>query len=434
MPFHPIPGTDQRYALISFDEKGRERSDDPDGGVFSRAVHAHVVQTQPSHVFVFVHGWKGDVPAAVDQYNRWIGALWKSDAERTAMGASFRPLFVGLHWPSQPWGEETFGSGIASFATAGAEAIEAVLEAAVAHFGGDAAVRAPLETIFRAFADDPAARVVPDDALAAYEQLAQAIGFSAGRDADAPPEEDGAALDPQAAIRAERIASAGESFGLASTFRNGILAGLRQASFWMMKRRARTVGEQGMHAFIGAVQQSSQPHIHLMGHSFGCIVVSSILGGPNGSGALPRPVDSAALVQGALSLWSFADKIPGADKPGYFRHVIGKRAVTGPIVTTQSNHDLAVSTAFPAAVGLINEFDFGTELPRFGGIGTWGIQGTAVAEKKQMLDAGDYGFAPGRVYNVDGSSFISGHSAIDGPQVARMQWQAVLAARAQSGV
>jgi hypothetical protein len=79
----------------------------------------------------------------------------------------------------------------------------------------------------------------------------------------------------------------------------------------------------------------------------------------------------------------------------------------------------------------VNEFDFGTELPKFGGVGTWGVQGTSIAEKRTMLDTGDYGFAPGRVYNIDGSRFISGHSAIDGPEVARMHWQAVLVGRGQ---
>jgi hypothetical protein len=309
--------------------------------------------------------------------------------------------------------------------------LEPLIEKAVEHFGGSAAVRAPLDVIFQAFAREPGTRVLPDDVIAAYQQLGAAIGFDAGADADAAPDQEGVPLDPQAAVRAERIASAGTSFGLGSTLRNGILAGLRQASFWLMKHRARTVGEQGMHQFIAQLQGSTSSHIHLMGHSFGCIVVSSILGGPGGNTALPRPIESAALIQGALSLWSFADRIPGGDKPGYFRRVIGGRTVSGPIVTTQSSHDAAVGTAYPAAVGLVNEFDFGTELPKFGGVGTWGIQGTSVAEKRPMLASGDYAFQPGRVYNIDGSRFISGHSAIDGPEVAHMQWQAVLAARGQ---
>jgi hypothetical protein len=289
-----------------------------------------------------------------------------------------------------------------------------------------------LQVIFDAFQENPGARILPDEVVAAYHDLAAAIGFSAGSDADAAPDEDGAPLDPQAAVRAERMASVAESFGLASTFRNGILAGLRQASFWLMKHRARTVGEQGMHQFVAEVQRASNAQIHLMGHSFGCIVVSSILGGPGGTGALPRPVASAVLVQGALSLWSYAEKIPKSDRPGYFRHVLKKAAVSGPIVSTQSTHDAAVGAAFPAAVGLVNEYDFGTELPRFGGIGSWGIQGTAIAEPRPMLDEhGAYDFKPGRVYNMDGSKFIAGHSVIDGPQVAHLLWQVVAAADEQ---
>src|SRR5689334_8298933 len=106
MPFQTIPGLDVRYALINFDKDGAERTDDPQGGRFSEALKTHVAQERPSHIFLFSHGWKGDVPSAIDQYNRWIGAMWKLDADRAAMGTDFRPLFIGLHWPSQPWGEE----------------------------------------------------------------------------------------------------------------------------------------------------------------------------------------------------------------------------------------------------------------------------------------------------------------------------------------
>jgi hypothetical protein len=198
-----------------------------------------------------------------------------------------------------------------------------------------------------------------------------------------------------------------------------------------MKHRARTIGEQGMYQCVSDLERASNAQIHLMGHSFGCVVVSSILGGTGGATALPRPVTSAVLVQGAMSLWAYADEIPGADKPGYFRRVLNG-SVSGPIVTTQSSQDTAVGVAYPAAVGLVNEFDFGTELPRFGGLGTWGIQGTALAEKQTMLDEkGVYTFKPGRIYNLESSRFIPNHSGIDGPQVAHAQWQAVIAARGQ---
>jgi len=430
MPFQKIPTLGVEYALILFDDRGRERTDDPEGGVFSRVLVDKARGEKPSHIFLFSHGWKGDIPSAIDQYNRWIGAMWKLEADRQAMGADFRPLFIGLHWPSQPWGEESLAAQ--TFGTDGAPVVRALLEAAVDHFGGGGKVRAPLEVIFRAFEQNPAAKVVPDEVVAAYAELADAIGFSAGDGGGGAPDEDGAPLDPQAAVRAERLASAGESFGTGSTIKNGILAGLRQVSFWLMKHRARTVGEQGMHSFVNDLQRACDANIHLMGHSFGCIVVSSILGGPGGNGALSRPVNSAVLVQGAMSLWSYAEDIPESDKPGYFRQILAKQTVSGPIVTTQSVNDKAVGIAFPAAVGLVGEVDFAAKLPKFGGIGAWGIQGTPNAEPKDMLDErGEYRFEPGRIYNLNGSRFIADHSAIDGPQVAHTLWQAVGAARGQ---
>lgn len=431
MPYQTIEAVDLRYGLINFNDKGIERTDDPEGGVFSRTLLEQAKREKPTDIFLYSHGWKGDIPSAIDQYNRWIGAMWKLTADRTAMGDDFRPMFIGLHWPSQPWGEETVAAAAGtSFGTEEAPVVGALLDAAVQHFGGTEEVRKPLEVIFHAFEENPAARVLPEEVVAAYEELAGAIGFSAGGGPDAPPDMEGAPLDPQAAVRAERMANAGQSFGLFGTIKQGILAGLRQTSFWLMKHRARTVGEQGMHKFVAQLQQASDAKIHLMGHSFGCIVVSSILGGPDGKGKLPRPVESAVLVQGAVSLWSYADSIPDANGPGYFRNVLQSGAVKGPIVTTQSVNDSAVGLAYPAAVGLVGEVAFGENvpLPKFGGVGTWGIQGTTVSEKGKLLAETDaYSFQPGRIYNLDGSPFIPGHSGIDGPQVAHCLWQAALA-------
>ena len=78
-----------------------------------------------------------------------------------------------------------------------------------------------------------------------------------------------------------------------------------------------------------------------MGHSFGGVVVSAMLNGPGGvSGA--RPVDSLALVQGALSLWSYCDDIPAAPgSPGYFRAVLAG----GRNFEVTSSHDLSPQPA-----------------------------------------------------------------------------------------
>ena len=78
--------------------------------------------------------------------------------------------------------------------------------------------------------------------------------------------------------------------------------------------------------------------------------------------------------------------------------------------------------------------NFADKLPKYGGIGSFGIQGTTVAVDRDMLDKeGDYGFASGKVYNLESSKYIAkkegasgAHSDIAVPQVAHAIWQAAL--------
>lgn len=437
MPFQKIPDLDLTYALISFDAAGNERTDDSEGGVFSPTVLARAKQDKPTDIFFFIHGWKGDFEGAVDQYNRWIGAMWRLEADRAARGASFRPMFIGLHWPSQPWGDEkladppppaSFDVVSASVAEpAGAPDVNQMFEDAVKTFGDDPAVRAALKVIFDTYAADPNSFIVPDHALTAYQDLAAAIGFSAGGGPEAAPDQEGVALDPQQAVNAHRIAEAASSFGIFDTVKKGILGGLGQLSFWTMKKRGRTNGEGGMHTFVKDLMNAIDSRIHFMGHSFGCVVVSSILGGPGGKGGLPRPVNSAVLVQGAVSLWSWGDKVKNFNTPGYYHPVLTNKAVSGPVVTTRSANDKAVGLAYPAAVALVGQAAFVPALPLFGGLGSYGIQGTSIAQSTPMLDAGGkYNFQPGVIYNLEGSAFIPSHTGIDGPQVAHAIWEAAL--------
>ena len=170
--------------------------------------------------------------------------------------------------------------------------------------------------------------------------LNQEAGLDSANEGAAPGA-DREPFDPERSYQNDR---ADVSFGDAS---EGILSVLRQLSFWKMKDRARRFGESGGYLLLRALQDTSasrdrQVRIHLMGHSFGCIVVSSMLAGPEGRGEV-QPVDSLFLVQGALSLWSFCKSIPRVpDRPGYFHSVIADRKVSGPIVVTVSEHDTAV--------------------------------------------------------------------------------------------
>jgi pimeloyl-ACP methyl ester carboxylesterase len=220
----------------------------------------------------------------------------------------------------------------------------------------------------------------------------------------------------------------------------GLLSPLRQLSFWTMKKRARTIGEQGMHSFLTQLMQvCPDARVHLMGHSFGCIVTSSLLCGPGGQWQLPRPVNSLVLVQGALSLWAYSPSIAkAAGKAGYFHRVMTENLVRGAIVTTTSKWDKALRTFYPLGAGAARQVDFAlnvTDPPKYGAMGTFGARGLLrnVQDKPMLSEKMSYGFQPRTLYNLEGSEFIrkgqgasGAHNDIDGPQIAHAICEAAM--------
>ena len=65
MPFRTIPGTSIEYALISFDQDGKERVGDPDAaavsgggtGKLSDRLIDQLANEPITNVFFFTHGW-----------------------------------------------------------------------------------------------------------------------------------------------------------------------------------------------------------------------------------------------------------------------------------------------------------------------------------------------------------------------------------------
>jgi hypothetical protein len=109
MGFETIPGTEIGYGLLGFDADGRERREA--SGLMSDALIDRVSREAVTNVFFFCHGWKGDIPAARDQYNRWIGALmaWSDAQKAPQFFPGFRRFLMGLHGPREPWGDEELG-------------------------------------------------------------------------------------------------------------------------------------------------------------------------------------------------------------------------------------------------------------------------------------------------------------------------------------
>nr|HET7858977.1 CHAT domain-containing protein [Caldimonas sp.] len=448
MPIRALPGTDLTYALVVFDENGNERAE-PDGSKLSASIVARLGDAaQPvTDVFFIAHGWQGDVPAAIVQFDRWIGAMAAQEADRAAArgrAGGFSPLIVGLHWPSLPFGDEKIPGGGGALLSAD---------------GGDAAGNGDVDTWARRIADTPRARdaiaailaaadrpgsagAPPPELVAAYQTLFDESGLGAGGSA-APPGADQEGFDP-AAIITQTKAAAGAAqrgtqlLGIGDTIGGLFLSPLRQLSFWKMKDRARAFGEAGAHALLAQLETVA-PHarFHLMGHSFGCIVASATVAGPAGGPELPRPVDSLFLVQGALSLWSYASDIPYAKgSAGYFHRIVERGLVRGPIVTTRSTHDTAVGRFYPLGAQIRRQLVLDDALPAYGGIGSFGIQGLAGVEDMPMRPATfRYAFKPATIYNLEASDVIKNGSGVSGahsdiahPEVAHAFWSAVLGA------
>lgn len=446
MTLRNLRDSDLQYHLISYDTKGVERTDDPDAinGRLSEDVFATLDKEPISDVFIFSHGWLNDFEGAIKSYNQWIGAMLQCEHDLQAMRQArprFNPLLIGIHWRSRPFGNEDLNSDV-SFGVSTDDPFADLIDEAAESIADTPKARAALQIILASAADDLVPDEMPQEVIDAYQVLWQEAGLDLEGPAGAPGNE-AQSFEPEALF--EESLDGDLSFG--GGILSGLLSPLNPLSFWKMKKRARSFGESGGADLLRQLQKRTDAKVrfHLMGHSFGCIVVSSMVAGsPDGEPPL-RPVDSVFLAQGAVSCWSYTPSIPIAKgQAGYFCSIPLEGKVAGPIVTTQSKFDKAVSTAYRLAVTRRSvSFAPGAgdapeaQRPRAdGSLGTFGIQGPGVdVVTRPMLDVGeDYAFETGRIYNLESSRFIcegrlpllGAHCDIAKPEVAHAFWSAVM--------
>jgi hypothetical protein len=422
MPIEQVPGTDLHYHLIAFDGDGREREDDPDGRMSERAID--VLKSEPiSDVFLMSHGWRADVPSARSQYAAWIGAMLActDDIARIKQArAEFRPLLIGLHWPSEPFGDEELGDGTVSFGGDDSPAT-ALVDRFAARLADTPAARSALETIVTAMIDDPAPATLPAGVRDAYTTLARESGVALDPTAEQPIalRDEGEPFDAEAIYQAGR----GDPLSYGDTAGGLFLLPLRLLSYRKMKDRAKRIGETGgaqlLNAMQNAVGEQRGTRFHLMGHSFGCIVVSAAVAGTADDVEFVRPVNSMVLVQGAMSIWSYAKTLPDApDRTGAFHRIISRERVAGPILTTMSALDSAVADHYPRSSllgawvpGASDQLSFApgqTEFPKYAAIGALGLRGDGLLIQDLELKAASdpYDFEPGWIYNLQSVQVI----------------------------
>lgn len=183
---------------------------------------------------------------------------------------------------------------------------------------------------------------------------------------------------------------------------NAVTSLMNLTTYFEMKKRAGTVGKTGVAPLLDKLAGQVE-RIHLVGHSFGGRVVTAAA-----ANSTTKKIHSMGLLQAAFSHNGFSKS-----KKGFFRSVVDKQRVNGPIFITHTKNDKAVGLAYPAASRISNDqaSAFGGADDPFGGIGSNGAQQMEAGEifetTKTMLPVGEaYQWKAGRLHNLDSTKFI----------------------------
>lgn len=223
----------------------------------------------------------------------------------------------------------------------------------------------------------------------------------------------------------EGSVAAGSSSGTGG-LGNGAKRLLTLLTYYKMRERANVVGSVGLN---DALHQLKQQHpglkLHLIGHSFGSLLVTSAVLGPDTQ--RPLSIDSLTLLQAAFSQYSFAQQYD-RNFDGVFRPVLEQ--VRGPILVSHTCNDMAVGAAYAlaskiggnVASGAINELinQIAGSDGFYGGLGFNGAKTTPESSDEFYLSKGVsmFNFEPKIVYNLKADTLIKGHSDLDHIEIA----------------
>lgn len=371
-----------------------------------------------SDVIVYSHGWNTVFEDAVRAYDAFLAGLSAMAAAHSqVLPVSFKPIFVGIHWPSTSLvsaGERT--PQIAADPVAASHERDAALGAVDP---GDRAEAAALIDRAEGLTDDQARRLaellVPslivdpeiaeagpgaDDLLAMWREPASAQSSPQGGFSRHQP--------PDGAIEEARSA------GLLDVFSPRRI--VRLASVLIMKDRAGVVGANGVAGLISRVLGEANARLYLVGHSYGCKVIGTALAAANA----PRRAEAMLMLQPAVSRLCFAAN-RGDGMAGGFRSVLER--IRQPVFCTWSSHDLPLRQVFHLVARRASDLGEvrAAGVSRFaalGGFGPDGLGAEAVEWPLPLAPAWPGLPAPAvRVVALDGSSAIDGHGDVGNPAV-----------------
>jgi len=410
---------------ITYGKSGKAKNSD-----HAKDLQAFVMDQQLDELVVMSHGWNNSASEAKDLYIGLLRHLRGSLDDEPDLKA--RKIGVlAVVWPSKRFKafEQEGDSGQMGGAASAEPVIDDPLEDArtLSEVLDEDLSSAEHQRLM----DSVEAAIKDADKWSAFLDALQEL---VPNEPDAGDEADALLLegvkDPQMAleqfdfieVESEDDFQAGGAAGSVGSGAAGAVGSvLNFTTFYLMKRRAGKVGQHGLaQSLVGLRNKRPNLRIHFIGHSFGARVVTMAAHALNGqSSAAP---DSMTLLQAAFSHNSFSASFPPPNKSGFFRNVMAKNCVKGPILISHTFNDIPVRVAYSIASALSGDnASFANSTPsQYGGLGANGARhmgAEAIAGKLLQTGASGYSFSSGKVFNLNSDQFIKGHSEIRVPQV-----------------
>jgi len=375
-----------------------------------------------TEIYFFSHGWYNTFADALSLYKQYFGGYVALRAERGLGSESFRPVFIGTHWPSitmvLPWER---GPKIAAAALQQEDDDEQMrktigLSLDAAH-AADFYRLTERESLTNEEAQQLARILQPlytsvADGSTVAPDIDEIVG--AWRDLEASavqPEPDYAALPQKIRPTTSGSPEAAVSFAEVLDPRNAV----RVTTVLMMKDRAGVVGTLGVAHVLERILKCCERPIHLIGHSYGCRVMLTAVSVPQG---LPHKVDSILLLQPAVNRYCFAVLIPDIGVKGGFEPALHR--VNRPIFSTFSRNDAPLRYLFQFAARRMKDLgelrSAAGEPSIYAALGGYGPAGMIPAEHQTVpiKEVGDPYTRDEkvRVLALDGSGKITGHGDV----------------------